>query len=228
MTTEQEKEEEGVKNWLGSRYFWGGLLIFIGLVVFLNSLDIVNFGGLIWAFILGIIGFGFLAIYFSNKENWWAIIPSFTFLSASLVIILSEFWIQELDSWGGFIVLFGIGLSFLVIYMTNHNHWWAFIPFGVLFSIAVSILLEPYLTDLVFIGVFFLGIGMTFGLLTLIPTPQGKMSWAAIPAGILFVIGLVFFFISGDLFRIIAAVLFIVFGVYVIVRTTLYNPKIKA
>lgn len=213
-----------MKNLLGSRYFWGGLLIVIGLVVLLESLDLVDFGGLTWAIIFAVIGIGFLPVFFSNKDNWWALIPAFTLLSAALAIILSEFWIKESGPWSGFIVLLGIGLSFLVIYLTNPSNWWAFIPFGVLSSIAVSVLLEPYLTDLVFIGVFFLGTGITFGVLSIIPTPQGKMKWAVIPAGILFVIGLVFFFVSGDFFRIIAAALLIVLGIYVVIRTIRHSP----
>lgn len=213
-----------MKNWFGSRYFWGGLLIIIGVVVILENLEIVRFGGLIWALILAIIGIGFLPVFISNKDNWWALIPAFTLLSVALAITLSNLWSEDLGSLSGFIVLFGIGLSFLVIYLTNRTNWWAFIPFGVLFSIAVSVLLEPYLTDLVFVGVFFLGVGITFGVLSIIPTPQGKMNWAVVPAGVLFVLGLVFFFVSGDFFRIIAAVLLIVLGVYVIFRTLKKSP----
>lgn len=213
-----------MKNWFGSRYFWGGLLIIIGVVVILENLEIVRFGGLIWALILAIIGIGFLPVFISNKDNWWALIPAFTLLSVALAITLSNLWSEDLGSLSGFIVLFGIGLSFLVIYLTNRTNWWAFIPFGVLFSIAVSVLLEPYLTDLVFVGVFFLGVGITFGVLSIIPTPQGKMNWAVVPAGVLFVLGLVFFFVSGDFFRIIAAALLIILGVYVIFRTLKKSP----
>jgi len=213
-----------MKNWFGSRYFWGGLLIIIGVVVILENLEIVRFGGLIWALILAIIGIGFLPVFISNKDNWWALIPAFTLLSVALAITLSNLWSEDLGSLSGFIVLFGIGLSFLVIYLTNRTNWWAFIPFGVLSSIAVSVLLEPYLTDLVFVGIFFLGVGITFGVLSIIPTPQGKMNWAVVPAGVLFVLGLVFFFVSGDFFRIIAAALLIILGVYVIFRTLKKSP----
>lgn len=213
-----------MKNWFGSRYFWGGLLIIIGVVVILENLEIVRFGGLIWALILAIVGIGFLPVFISNKDNWWALIPAFTLLSVALAITLSNLWSEDLGSLSGFIVLFGIGLSFLVIYLTNRTNWWAFIPFGVLSSIAVSVLLEPYLTDLVFVGIFFLGVGITFGVLSIIPTPQGKMNWAVVPAGVLFVLGLVFFFVSGDFFRIIAAALLIILGVYVIFRTLKKSP----
>jgi hypothetical protein len=39
-------------------------------------------------------------------------------------------------------------------------------------------------------GIFFLGLGLTFGLVAIIPTPHGQMKWAFIPAGIMIVMGL--------------------------------------
>jgi hypothetical protein len=38
---------------LGSRIFWGGLLILAGVIFLLDNLGIITFGDLIWAILLG-------------------------------------------------------------------------------------------------------------------------------------------------------------------------------
>jgi hypothetical protein len=92
--------------------------------------------------------------------------------------------------WGGSILLGGIALSFLLIYLVNRENWWAIIPGGVLLTLALIISLGSFLGGFEVGGLFFLGIGLTFALVAVIPNPQGSMAWAWIPAGILTVMGL--------------------------------------
>jgi len=208
-----------MKSWFGSRYFWGGLIVLAGVILLLQSLDLIEFGSLLWSFLFVLGGVIFLSVFASNRENWWAIIPGLTLISIALLIGLDYFAPDLADDWGGSIVLLGIGSSFVVIYLIDHQNWWAIIPAGVLISIAVVIGLEEYVSETAFVGLFFLGIGLTFGLLALLPSPQGKMRWSLIPAGILSIMGLVFLLFSGDVFRIIGAVALIFLGAYFIYRT---------
>ena len=208
-----------MKSWFGSRYFWGGLIVLAGVILLLQSLDLIEFGFLLWSFLFALGGAIFLSIFASNRENWWAIIPGLTLISIALLIGLEYFAPDLADDWGGSIVLLGIGSSFVVIYLLDHQNWWAIIPAGVLISIAVVIGVEEYVSETAFVGLFFMGIGLTFGLLALLPSPQGKLSWSWIPAGILSIMGLVFLLLSGDVFRIIGAVALIFIGAYFIYRT---------
>ena len=82
-----------------------------------------------------------------------------------------------------------IAAGFLAVYLTGRERWWALIPTGVLLTIALVSGLSSISGELETGGVFFLGLGATFGLLSLVPTPGGRLKWALIPAGILLAIG---------------------------------------
>jgi len=70
-----------------------------------------------------------------------------------------------------------------------------------------------------FVGLFFLGIGITFGVVALLPTSQGNMRWAWIPAVILAVLGFFFLLFSSDIFIIVGAAGLICLGIFLIFRT---------
>ena len=62
-------------KWLESRILWGSLLILGGILFLLQNLNIIQVGGLFWA-ILAVLGaVFFFYIFFSNRLNWWALIP---------------------------------------------------------------------------------------------------------------------------------------------------------
>ena len=106
-----------------------------------------------------------------------------------VIIFLEQTFPALPDDFGGMIVVGGIGLVFLIIFLINTENWWALIPAGSLFSIALAIGLSQLLTGLEIGGVFLIGLGLTFGVVAFVPTPQGRMRWALIPAGILIVVG---------------------------------------
>jgi hypothetical protein len=177
-------------KWLASRTFWGVLLIIGGIIFLLDNLGIFTIGEAFWGVILGIGAIGFLSVYLSNRENWWALIPGMTLLSVSALIIINAIFPGDTGALGGVIVLGGIGLAFLLIYLTNRENWWAIIPAGVMLTLSVVVLLGEAFSGIEVGGIFFLGLGLTFGLVAIIPTPHGQMKWAFIPAGIMIVMGL--------------------------------------
>jgi predicted lysophospholipase L1 biosynthesis ABC-type transport system permease subunit len=166
----------------------------------LENLNIIEFSDLFWGILIGLGAIFFLSIFISNKQNWWALIPGLVLASISLMIILGNFFPEFEEDWGGSLVLGGIGLSFLIIYLINRQMWWAIIPAGVLLSLAVMLGVSNYLPGVETGGLFLLGLALTFALLALVHTENGRMWWAWIPAGILALVGLGITASAGNLF----------------------------
>jgi len=168
----------------------GILLIVVGVLLLLQNLGVFEVVvALIWALIFAAGGGIFVYMFLTNRTNWWAIIPGSALLGIAALIALDQFWPQVGNVLGGVIFLGGIGLAFWVIYFLNREHWWAVIPGGVMLTLAFIAGLESVFERVELGGVFFVGLGLTFALLSLVPTPQGRMKWALIPATVLVVMG---------------------------------------
>ena len=63
-------------------------------------------------------------------------------------------------------------------------------------------------------ALFFIGLGLTFALVALMPTPEGRMQWAWIPAGILLLMGGLILAAAEELIGIIGPVALIVSGLF--------------
>ena len=197
------------------------LLIALGILSLLSNLEIFVGGlDLFWALLFGAGGALFLYVFLSNRENWWAIIPGFVLLSIGVLIALERFAPRGIGDWGGVLVLSGIGLAFWAIYFVKREHWWAIIPGSVMLTIAIVVGLSSPLENAGIDtgGVFLLGLGLTFGLLALLPSPQGRMKWALIPAAVLLVIGLLITAAAAELVQFIGPAALILVGLYLILR----------
>ena len=75
----------------------------------LLSAYIGDWGGF---FFLGFLGLGFLAVYFSGRERWWAIIPGGVLLTLGFISVLNNVYGGR--ETGGFFFL-GLGLTFLLV-----------------------------------------------------------------------------------------------------------------
>lgn len=205
---------------MDARIIWGILLIAIGLIFLLQTLGLLSGGiALLWALLLGGAGIISLYIFLLQRANWWALIPGITLLSLAVLITLDQLAPSSSDTYGGTILLGGIGLSFWMVYVSNPSHWWAIIPAGTMTSLAVVALLDELLLQAETGGVFLIGLGLTFGLLATLPPRQRQMRWAFIPAAVLLLIG--FLTTSGleALFGMIWPVFLILAGIYLMVRT---------
>ena len=195
------------------------LLIVVGILLLLQNFGIL--GGvvaLIWSLIFAAGGLIFLYMFLTNRTQWWAIIPGFTLLGLAALITLDQFLPRVGDALGGTIFLGGIGLAFWVIYFLNREHWWAVIPGGVMFTVALVAGLDAVFEGLEMGGVVLLGIGLTFGLLSLLPTPQGRMRWALIPAAVLLVMGLLITAATTGILEYLWPAALIVVGLYLLFR----------
>lgn len=162
----------------------GGLLILQNLNIF--SGDVEN---IIWAVVFGVLGGFFISRYLARRENWGWLIPGVSLLGigiSNLVALIPTIG----DTYSEFIILFSIGFSLILIYLNDRIHWWALVPGGLLISLGIGSIVERF--DPAWVdsgGVLFLGLGLTFLILFLLPTPYGRLKWALIPALILLALG---------------------------------------
>jgi hypothetical protein len=205
-------------KWFDARV-GGVLLIVVGILLLLQNLGILaGLVALTWSLLFGAAGMVFLYVFLTNRTRWWALIPGFALLSLAVLIALDQFLPEIGDVLGGTLFLGGIGLAFWVIYFINREHWWAVIPGGVLFTLALVAGLSPVLEGIETGGVFLLGLGLTFGLLSLLPTPQGRMRWALIPAGVLLAMGLVITTAATGIIKYLWPAALILVGLYLLFR----------
>ena len=102
------------------------------------------------------------------------------------------------------------------MYFTDKTRWWAIIPAGVLLTLGtISVVDEVSGGDNG--GLFFLGLGLTFVLLTILPGGSSR-SWALIPGAILLVFGAILGTPFAGFTQYLWPAILIVLGGYFIVR----------
>jgi len=204
---------------LDVRAIGGILLILVGILLLLQNIGIlVGVVALIWALIFGVGGLVFLYMFLTNRTQWWAVIPGFALLGLAALIALDEFFPRVGEALGGMIFLGGVGLAFWVIYFVKREQWWAIIPGGTLFTLALVAGLESVFEGAEMGGVFFLGLGLTFALLYFVPTPQGRMKWALIPAAALVVMGVLTTAVATGSLAFLGGAILILIGLYSLLR----------
>ena len=200
------------------------LMIAAGILFLLQNLGFLEGAGAIfWALAFAVAGAVFLYIYLSDRINWWATIPGFTLLGIGGLIAVENFIPQYGDTLEVPLLMGCISLSFWIIYLTNRERWWAIIPGGVLLTIGVFVGLESLIKGVELVGIFFMGLGLTFVALALLPTPEGPMRWAFIPAAVLLMMGVLFTATAFSIFKFVGPAGVILIGLFLIYRT--FRPK---
>ena len=205
-------------NRQSTRTLVGLFLILMGVIALMVNLNILAFGtrSLQWWFWLAVFGLGgvlFLAAFVSNSHDaWWAAIPGFTLLGLAGMTSLPT--LQGPRGEGFFLGM--IGLSFWVIYFSRRDFWWAIIPGGVLLTLALAASASGNGFDTG--GFFFLGLGLTFLAVYLLPTPEGRKYWAIWPAAVLGIMGMLLALGSSGLARFTWPAVLIVLGGILIYR----------
>jgi hypothetical protein len=165
----------------------GTLLILLGGLLFVERLGFLKgAASLFWGVVLILAGAYFLYLFVQNVSgSWWAIIPGLT-----LVAMGGENFLPKTSvDWGGALFLGAIGLSFWVIYLMDRSRWWGIIPGGVLLTLAAITLVDDMNRAIDSGSLLFLGLGLTFLLVAILPNPHGKTGWAYIPAVVLVLMG---------------------------------------
>jgi len=210
------------------RIFFGAALILLGGLFLAQQLLHLHFnvGAVIVAMVFALAGLTFLYVMVSKRENWWAAIPGMVLLGLGALIASSEFFPQFAKMFGGSLFLGFIGLAFLVVLLIKPDNWWAVIPAGVLFTLAFVAGVAPLVNGFASGAFFFLGIGLTFAIVGLMPVGKAE-KWPWIPAGICLVMGTLLMIGSGSLlnsvFGIIWPAILVLCGGFLIVRSFLKN-----
>jgi hypothetical protein len=125
------------------------------------------------------------------------------------------------DNIGGAIFLGAIGAGFLVAYARQRANWWAIIPAGVLFTLAVISVVDNFPGVLPFESgaLLFFGIGLTFLTISFMNIEGQRFSWALIPAIVLIAFGVFVGFGQTASWNIIWPALIILFGAYFLVSS---------
>ena len=124
------------------------------------------------------------------------------------------------EHFGGSIFLGSIALSFLVVMLLHPEFWWAVIPAGTLFTLAIVAGLPQTFgsSGLETGALFFVGLGITFGVLGILPAGR-KMKWPWIPAVILLIMGGLIALGSESAIKYLFPVALILGGVFFLVRS---------
>ncbi len=180
-------------------------------------------GNIMGALVLYSIALPFLYVYLTDKTRQWALIP-FTALATVGIIPLLEVFLSGAVL--NIVVVSILALPFYGVYFWSKKNWWAFIPAGVFTSIALCLLIErifhvPFPT-----GIFFIGLGLTFGILWLI-REKDTTEWAKFPAGGLLLIALMIF-LTESRNSLVGPITLVVAGLAVLAFNFVYHSKEKA
>jgi hypothetical protein len=204
---------------------WGLLLIVAGILLLLGTLGILGqLVAYIWALLFAVAGLGFLYVFLNRRDNWWAVIPGMTLLGIGGVILVSEAAPRWGAAWSGALFLASLALAFWIIYVSQRGYWWALIPAGVLTTLAMVTGLSSVLPGLETGGIFFLGLGLTFLVLSVVRTPEGRLTWALIPAAVLLVMGALLVAQSVRAFAYVWPIALVVAGAYLLFRAATSRP----
>jgi hypothetical protein len=167
-------------NRINFRILIGGALILLGILMLLERFGIFRGAtDIFWSVIFLAGGVYFLYRFaLDMRGEWWALIPGFALIGVGASIVLP-------GQWSGFSFLGFLGISFLAIYLSNHQRWWAIIPGGVLITLGIVAALTDMYGARETGGIFFLGLGLTFLLVAVL----ASMQWAYIPGVILLLMG---------------------------------------
>jgi multisubunit Na+/H+ antiporter MnhC subunit len=212
-----------MKRGVGS-LIWGGLLIILGLLFLVDNLDLLgDWQAPVGSIILGAIALFFLAIYISDRKQWWALIPGLAMLGIAFAVFLAEQNLVE-DNVVGSIILAGIALPFLLIFLIDRRHWWALIPAMTMAGVAAGVFLEDVgaISDTAVGGMVVGGISLGFLCIYLVDREQW---WALIPGGIMGVVA--FFLLVASAARFVWPVAIILLGV-LLLRSSLGGGRRRA
>ena len=200
-----------------SRLVWGGVLILAGILFLLQEMNILgNAFQFLWLLIMAAGSGVFLWIFFSRKDQWWAIIPGLVLLGLAVSVLDGLLNILPGMDWTGAIFLGCIGLAFWFVYLRRQDQWWAVIPGGVMLTLAAVTALDNFFDWGE--AVFFLGLAATFLLVAVLPNSGQDTRWAFIPAAILGIIGFTIFAPIKNVMLFLWPVLLIAIGVFILFR----------
>jgi len=192
---------------------WGGLLILLGGLLLVDQF--VDLTDWVWMAALVFSGLVALGVYLSDRSDGWLLLTAYILLVIAGLVALFTLNLLP-DELVAVYVLLAIALPFLGVFLRDRSQWWALIPAYVLLAVALmNWLMETgILTDLLVPGYVMFAIAFPF---FVVYGSNTRQWWALIPAGILTIIGIVFFIFEAAV-QYIGAVLLVITGMWILVR----------
>ena len=117
----------------------GYVLLAIALLIALTTLDILR-DEAVAGYVLLAIALPFLAVYYRDRAQWWALIPAYVLLAVGVMVgllglgFLSDLMVPAY-------VLFAVAIPFFVVYALDRRNWWALIPGGIMALVGLFFLM---------------------------------------------------------------------------------------
>jgi hypothetical protein len=119
----------------------GFTLLGLAAMIFYDRFAPPFFSDIGGAVFLASIGAGFVAIFFTNREQWWAIIPGGALFSVASVVLVTQAGIGFLNP--ASVLFLGLGITFgllgLMSTYLNTNLRWAYIPAVIMLVMGIVI-----------------------------------------------------------------------------------------
>jgi len=176
--------------------FWGLVLLLAGAFFLLVTTDVLPaLTAQTWAILFTVAAVVLLIGYLlTGWRRWYYLFPGAVSAAAAALLWLLEGGVNGSAAAGLFMVI--ISVPFWIGYLIDARvNRWALIPGWVVAAIGVVVLLEPALSDNMFVSLILLAIASPFLIVFLLDRRQW---WALIPAYILGVIGLIFLVTGED------------------------------
>jgi hypothetical protein len=111
----------------------------IALLVTLVTLDVLHDEAVAF-YVLLVIALPFLAVYWLDRTQWWAMIPAYVLLAVGVMVGLIGLGVLD-DLLVPAYVLLAIALPFFVVFARDRSQWWPLIPGGILAAIGLGFLI---------------------------------------------------------------------------------------
>lgn len=201
---------------------FGLLLIFAGVLMGLQQYNLLG-GEWSDAIFVGLWALGalyFYDVYRRDQAQWWFGLVALVMAGMALSNALDLFIAPVGEAIGGAIFFGAIGTGFLLVYRRSQTNWWALIPAGVMFSLAAVTVVDelPLGSGFESGSVLFIGIGLTFLIISQLKVGKEDLSWAIYPAIPLLALGALVGFGEASAWNYVWPGLIILLGVYFLVN----------
>jgi hypothetical protein len=164
-------------------------MVVSGLFFLLINFKVIPVSDVIVPRVLGVLFIlgGLIFAFFTGAGEWlsWFVIPAGVLFSSGVVaLILGTNMFFSPSSAGIFSV--GLGLTFLAVFMTRKNHWWALIPACTFFGLSGWIALAMSVPVIGYHPVFLIfSIGAAFLVIYLYSFQKTRMRWSLITGSLI-------------------------------------------
>lgn len=206
------------------RILIGSLFVIGGIVFLLENMEIVSLGEIFWGIVLTGVGLACVIFFFRHRPNWWALIPGIILITLGSQQLINFASPGFEEAFGDVYILAGIGVSFFAVYLAAPYNWWAIIPGGIFITLAgISLFDEIMVEEASTGGGFFIGLGFTFLLVFIFPSPNNRNTWAIFPALALLLMGVLVLISSEQIINYIWPLVLIAIGLVLVVRNLVFS-----